>query len=91
MSDHDTADRALVEALKSSAAWLEDQRLYHERDVMEDAAAALARRIAEGERLKRHAWEAGFNLAVSYGDNWIHFDGEQKERQWKAYCAEAKP
>ena len=48
MSDHDTADRALVEALKSSAAWLEDQRLYHERDVMEDAAAALARRIAEG-------------------------------------------
>ena len=33
----------------------------------------------------RAAWEAGFNLAVSYGNNFIHFAGEQRERQWQAY------
>ena len=33
----------------------------------------------------RAAWEAGFRLCRSYGDNHAHFDGEQKERQWRAY------
>ena len=33
----------------------------------------------------RAAWEAGFRLCRSYGDNHAHFDGEQKERQWHAY------
>jgi hypothetical protein len=37
----------------------------------------------------RLAWEAGFKLAVGYGDNWPHFDGEQKERQWLEFLASA--
>ena len=48
-----------------------------------------ARRIAELERENarlsaalRDAWVMGFKLAVEYGDNYAHFDGEQKERQW---------
>jgi hypothetical protein len=36
---------------------------------------------------ERAAWEAGFKLAVGYGDNWFHFHGEQKERQWNEYLA----
>lgn len=43
--------------------------------------------MSERETALRAAWEAGFKLAVSYGDNWIHFDGDQKERKWKAYLA----
>jgi hypothetical protein len=47
------------------------------------AAAIDALEGAAQERARlREAWEAGFRLAVEYGDNWIHFDGEQKERQW---------
>jgi hypothetical protein len=47
---------------------------------------AEARATAAETRI-REAWEAGFKLAVSYGDNWIHFDGEQKERQWETWRA----
>ncbi len=32
--------------------------------------------------LVRQAWEAGFSLCRAYGDNWFHFDGAQKERQF---------
>lgn len=39
---------------------------------------------------QRAAWEAGFALARSYGDNAVHFDGEQKERQWARYL-ETRP
>lgn len=46
------------------------------------------------ERL-RHAWETGFRLAVAYGDNHAHWDGEQRERQWRyfldAYPLPARP
>jgi hypothetical protein len=38
-------------------------------------------------QLQREAWEAGFRLCRSYGDNHAHFDGEQKERQWDAFLA----
>lgn len=31
----------------------------------------------------RRAWEAGFELCRSYGDNWKHFEGEQKEHHWQ--------
>jgi hypothetical protein len=48
---------------------------------------------AEGDtkRLEavRFAWEAGFKLCQSYGDNWIHFGGQQKERQWKWFLESA--
>lgn len=37
------------------------------------------------EQAQRNAWEAGFALCRSYGDNHIHFDGEQKERYWRAF------
>lgn len=36
----------------------------------------------------RQAWEAGFTLAVGYGDNHVHFQGEQKERQWQRLLKE---
>jgi hypothetical protein len=35
----------------------------------------------------RAAWEMGFALCRQYGDNHAHFDGEQKERQWKKALA----
>lgn len=35
----------------------------------------------------RAAWEAGFTLCRSYGDNHVHFDGEQKEAHWRVYLA----
>lgn len=46
---------------------------------------------ADTGTVQRAAWEAGFKLAVSYGDNWIHFDGEQKERQWVKFIAQSQP
>lgn len=30
----------------------------------------------------RHAWETGFKLCASYGDNRAHFTGDQADRQW---------
>lgn len=33
----------------------------------------------------RAAWEAGFALCASYGDNKHHFRGEQKENNWKKF------
>ncbi len=38
----------------------------------------------------RHAWDTGFRLAVAYGDNHAHLDGEQRERQWR-YFVRAYP
>jgi hypothetical protein len=37
------------------------------------------------EAKARAAWEAGFSLAINYGDNYVHCQGEQRERQWKAH------
>lgn len=48
----------------------------------------IIERVAPVEAELREAWEAGFRLCRSYGDNCAHFDGEQKERQWQAYLAE---
>lgn len=42
------------------------------------------------EAMVRNAWEAGFSLAVNYGDNHIHCQGDQRERQWKAYWNAAR-
>lgn len=53
MSDHDTADRALVERLQAMYARCVFQRPCDEHEAFKEAAAALARRIAEGERLKK--------------------------------------
>lgn len=36
----------------------------------------------------RVAWEAGLKLARSYGDNYVHFAGEQKREHWEALLAE---
>lgn len=35
-------------------------------------------------RLMRAAWETGIKVARSYGDNIVHLEGVQKERQWRA-------
>ena len=52
-----------------------------------DLLAALRSRPAPPDDLAlRHAWEAGFRLCRSYGDNHHHFDGEQKERRWRDYA-----
>lgn len=60
-------------------------------DLEEDFASILAKGIAEKIRVQipekrlRQAWEAGFQLAMDYSDNAVHFRGEQKEKQWKKY------
>lgn len=48
--------------------------------------ASLTRAAQEIEQLKaalRSAWEEGFRLCRSYGDNHAYFEGDQKERQWR--------
>lgn len=35
--------------------------------------------------IQRQAWDAGFALARSYGDNWMHCVGEQREKRWQEY------
>lgn len=50
-------------------------------------AGIAALEIAGVDTDLRAAWEAGFALCRSYGDNHAHFDGEQKERHWLAYLA----
>ena len=39
----------------------------------------------------REAWEAGFKLCRSYGDNHWHWDGEQKEQRWREYLDGVNP
>lgn len=46
-------------------------------------AAALAEARQQQAWQVRKAWELGFALAVSYGDNHFHFAGEEKERHWQ--------
>lgn len=46
----------------------------------------VAESLKEGwEKRTREAWEAGFRLCRAYGDNHIHFQGEQKESAWKRF------
>jgi len=40
-------------------------------------------RIARMPELVREAYEAGFNRAVSYGDNFIHADLERDFNKWR--------
>lgn len=60
-------------------------------DWKDDAAkAAAAPRVPERDTpggLVRHAWEAGFRLAVAYGDNRHHWEGQQREDRWLQYLA----
>lgn len=39
----------------------------------------------------REAWEAGFKLCRSYGDNHWHWDGEQREQRWREYLEGVNP
>ncbi|HEX3058086.1 MAG TPA: hypothetical protein VHP62_01920 [Usitatibacter sp.] len=53
-----------------------------------DVCRAVDREMAYREELEmrvREAWEAGFALCRSYGDNHAHFEGEQKERKWRLF------
>ncbi len=47
-----------------------------------DYEALEAERDAMKEKM-RYAWQSGFELARHYGDNFVHFRGEQKERHWQ--------
>jgi hypothetical protein len=61
------------------------------RIAAEDARDANARYEALKQDIKaqlRTAWEAGFRLCRTYGDNHAHFDGAQKEAQWKKFLSE---
>ncbi len=60
---------------------------WSEKPMANRIAKLLDRAEAVPQIDPRVAWEAGFILAVSYNDNWIHFAGEQKERQWNAFVA----
>jgi len=42
------------------------------------------------EQVIRDAFVAGFKCAVGYGDNHVHFDGEQKERRLAAYLQQVR-
>lgn len=72
---------------------LKSQRDEAERSrTLNHAAATVAieqrdalRRCHEKEL--RVAWEAGFKLCRGYADNHVHFQGEQKERQWLEFLA----
>jgi hypothetical protein len=55
----------------------------HHRDGPPSTSALSPSPAPEDEA--RVAWEAGFRLCRSYGDNHAHFDGEQKERRWLEY------
>jgi endogenous inhibitor of DNA gyrase (YacG/DUF329 family) len=84
---------------QSTILWSEDRGAHCDGcdDFDPEADLPEARPIpspgAEGDtkRLEavRFAWEAGFKLCQSYGDNWIHFGGQQKERQWKWFLESA--
>lgn len=85
-------ERELIKELQASTAQLaavtrerdeakaEEARLGHYANTLND-------QLATARADARRAWEAGFRLAVVYGDNHIHFDGEQKEKQWARYLA----
>ncbi len=51
------------------------------------ATEAEAERDAMKESVK-YAWQSGFELARHYGDNFVHFRGEQKERHWQSLLAD---
>lgn len=65
-------------------------------DLEESFASILAKGIADKIRVQipekklRQAWEAGFALCASYGDNKHHFHGEQKEKQWQKFLESIK-
>ena len=55
-------------------------------------ASQLSEKVDELDRLRndqiarcKEAWEAGFRLCRAYGDNHIHFEGEQKARHWRRF------
>lgn len=54
-----------------------------EDDFASILAKGISKRIQLQESRLRQAWEAGFALCASYGDNKHHFCGEQKENQWQ--------
>lgn len=73
-----------LNCLHSEALAAEVYRLREE----EDGWIRIAAEKAKDARLReRQAWEAGFQLCRSYGDNHAHFDGEQKEARWRRYLA----
>lgn len=41
--------------------------------------------MTEIELAMRKAWEDGFRLCRTYGDNHHHWDGEQRELCWKGF------
>ena len=45
----------------------------------------LEESLNHAENNLKTAWEAGFALCASYGDNKHHFCGEQKENNWKKF------
>lgn len=86
------AENALIEKATSPEEYRAVVRLTQQN---KELIAIAAARDAEIERLTkerdeargmlRKAWEAGFALCRRYGDNHVHFEGEQKERQWKRF------
>jgi len=91
----------LEQALPSVVEWIEawrdddeaggDKALELLCNIEDELRAALVEatpscRVPLEERL-RHAWETGFRLAVAYGDNYAHWDGEQRERQWQDFLS----
>lgn len=56
--------------------------------MLEGSLADAERELSILRQLVRVAWEQGFMLCRSYGDNHVHFAGAQRERQWIAFVAE---
>lgn len=79
---------AMIKLAQRVAGWHQGERSGRTSTaaLINDLLAALRSRPAPPDDLAlRHAWEAGFRLCRSYGDNHHHFDGEQKERRWRDY------
>lgn len=58
------------------------EKLDHELIMKNIEMEELRRKI---DKNLRTAWEEGFRLCSSYGDNKHHFCGEQKEKQWQKF------
>lgn len=67
----------MAAATTEATAQVAELQIRHEQQV----AAMNAHYQAE----MRAAWEAGFQLCRTYGDNSVHFQGDQKERQWEKF------
>ena len=87
--EHAAAAGRMIDQLAGRVKALEDLNalLVEQRDTALSSAESAEGRARRAEENLRHAWEHGIKIARSYGDNIVHLEGDQKERQWNLYLA----